>query len=365
MISEPFSAIKINGIELPNRFMRSATHEMAADNEGKITERALDIYGRLGRGNIGLVVTGYAYVSPHGQAMAAQFGAHSEEMVPGLRTLAGAVHAGGGRVALQIVHAGSESPFLRKKGITCLAPSFIDGHDIPHREMSGGEVEDIIRGFGAAAERAKMAGFDAVQLHCAHGYLFSQFLSPLRNKRSDMWGGSAEGRRRFHVEVVREVRRRVDTDFPVLIKYGVMDDQEGGTSLEEGIEAATDMVAAGVDAIEVSAGMGGNKGEAGKGALPYLDRAAALKRAVPVPVGVVHGIRNLETVGDILHRGEVDMVSLSRPFIREPGLINRWLEGDRSPARCISCGQCLRVLFEQEAPPDNCCWQEYRARRKA
>jgi len=230
--------------------------------------------------------------------------------------------------------------------------------------MAAADIEGIIEDFGAAAVRARSAGFDAVQLHCAHGYLFSQFLSPLRNRRSDMWGGSPQGRRRFHVEVVKEVRRRVGDDFPVLIKYGVMDDQEGGTSLEDGVAAAVDMVAAGVDAIEVSAGLGGIKGVAGRGTVPYLERAAAVKQAVAVPVGVVYGIRSLETVEDIIHRSEVDMVSMSRPFIREPGLINRWLDGDRSPARCISCDQCLRALFEQQGPMVDYCWQEYRAREK-
>jgi 2,4-dienoyl-CoA reductase-like NADH-dependent reductase (Old Yellow Enzyme family) len=234
--------------------------------------------------------------------------------------------------------------------------------------MTPDEIEGVIRDFGAAAARAREAGFDAVQLHGAHGYLLSQFLSPLTNRRTDVWGGNPENRCRFHLEVIRQARIQAGRDFPLLIKLGVMDDDPGGTTLAEGVAAARMMVAAGVDAIEVSAGIGGDffRRAIGKEWTPesekpyFRDRAAALKRSVPVPVALVGGIRSLQTAQAILAAGEADILAMSRPFIREPGLVRRWTGGDQRPARCIACNQCYRLLSAPEVLPSYC-WQESRS----
>ena len=368
VMADAFSPISINGMVLENRFMRSATHDGSADGSGTVTRKSLSIYRSLGAGDIGLIVTGYAYVSVHGQALPNQYGVHTDDMIRGLRKMAEAVHEGGGRIALQIVHAGVNSPYLQGNGAVCLAPSKIEGSQFPQRELSAGEIEAVIQDFGSAAWRAREAGFDAVQLHGAHGYLLSQFLSPLANRRTDSWGGSPENRRRFHVEVIKEVRRRAGRDYPLLIKFGLMDDAPGGVSLSEGIEAAREMVEAGVDAIEVSAGVGGDylQRTVGRKSTPeneevyFRQRAAVLKRAVPVPVMVVGGVRSFDMAQAILDAGDADMISMSRPFIREPGLISRWAEGDRAPARCITCNQCGRLLLRGQEVLDNYCWQECR-----
>jgi len=368
-MADPFSPIAIRGMQLPNRFMRSATHDSSADEWGRATDKSMAIYSRLGEGDIGLVVSGYAYVRADGQALPGQYAAHTDEMIPSLARLAKAVQQGGGRTALQIVHAGMYSPALKAKGVVCLAPSKVENSEYPHREMTSGEIEAIIEDFGAAAARAREAGFDAVQLHGAHGYLFSQFLSPLTNRRTDDWGGSPEKRRRFHVEVAREVRRRVEDDYPVMVKLGIMDDAPGGASLGEGIGVARAMVEAGVDAIEVSFGLGGDfmQRPVGKQARAenekpwFRERAAALKRAVSVPVAVVGGIRSFDMAREILDAGDADLISMSRPFIREPKLISRWLAGDRRPARCITCLQCYRLMLGNQDVLDTYCWQEARA----
>lgn len=370
---DPFSPIMIKGMELRNRFMRSATHETAADESGRVTEKSISIYKKLGEGNIGLIVSGYAFVSAHGQALRGQYSVHTDEMISGLIRMVKAVHDGGSKIALQIVHAGHAgviSPYLREIGRECLAPSKLKGSEFPHREMTREEIEGIIDDFASATARACKAGFDAVQLHGAHGYLMSQFLSPITNKRTDIWGGSLENRRRFHIEVIKAIRHTVGSDFPLLIKFGIMDDAEGGTTLSEGIDTAKEMVAAGVDAIEVSFGIGGDfmQRVIGKEADPenerpwFRQRTIALRRAVSVPVIIVGGIRSFGMAETILNAGEADIISMSRPFIREPQLVRRWLAGDRRPAKCITCMQCGNLLTRGQEVLDNYCWQEFRSK---
>ncbi|MCX5999586.1 MAG: NADH:flavin oxidoreductase [Chloroflexi bacterium] len=372
---DAFSPISIKkSLALRNRFMRSATHDWSADESGAPTAKSLSTYEKLGEGEMGLITTGYAFVSAQGQAAPAQYGAHNDSLISGLSRMAQAAHKGGGKIALQIVHAGLASPYLAAKGVTCLTPSHMADSSFPHHEMTHSQIETTIEDFGSAAARARQAGFDAVQFHGAHGYLMSQFLSPLTNRRTDIWGGSPENRRRFHVEAVKEVRQRVGPDFPVLIKFGIMDDEPGGTTLAEGIATAVEMVAVGLDAIEVSAGIGVNslqrtirKPSTPDNEKPWFrDRAAALKRAVDVPVMLVGGIRSPEMAESILNAGEADVISMSRPFIREPQLIRRWLAGDHRPARCITCNLCYRMLRERQEVLDSYCWQESphkRARR--
>jgi 2,4-dienoyl-CoA reductase-like NADH-dependent reductase (Old Yellow Enzyme family) len=272
-------------------------------------------------------------------------------MVSSLGRLAQLAHKGGGKIALQIVHAGINSVYLAQEGIRLPAVSEMPEVKRPHQEMTDSEIEGIIDDFAAAAVRAREAGFDAVQLHGAHGYLMSQFISPYFNQRTDRWGGSPENRRRFHTEVVHRVRQAIGPDFPFFIKFGVMDDLEGGLSLEEGIEAARQMVAAGIDAIEVSAGVGQatfrtQEGESVQ--TPFRERAAAVKRAVDVPIIVVGGIRSLETAQDIVTSGDADMVSMCRPFIRESNLIARWQGGETAPTACITCNKCMAIVRRGE-----------------
>ncbi|MBI4301012.1 MAG: NADH:flavin oxidoreductase [Chloroflexi bacterium] len=347
-----FSPFKIKGLELRNRFMRSATYDGTADDEGKVTEASEVLYRDLAEGGVGLIVTGHAFISIQGRASFGQYGVYDDEMIPGLHHLAEIVHAAGAKIALQITHAGINSRYHASRHTIALAPSLVEGTQTAHRAMVEEEVEGIITDFGAAAARAKEAGFDAIQLHGAHGYLMSQFLSPLYNHRTDRWGGSTEKQRQFHLDVIKAVRSRVGNDYPLFMKFGVMDDRDGGVSLEEGVEAAHHIVAAGLDALEISAGVGGGSsrasktdGENAEPEVPYFrERAASVKRSVSVPVMVVGGIRSIGMAQNIIDAAEADMVSLCRPLIREPALIRRWESGDFGPARCISCSRCFGVI---------------------
>jgi len=360
-----FEPCTIGGLELKNRFMRSATWDLTADIDGAVTDTSVALYRELGKGKIGLIVSGYAFVSSHGQANPGQYGIHSDDMIPDMRRMVDAAHRNGTRIAVQIVHAGINSGYLVRKGATLLAMSEMPEVKRPYRVMTEEDIEGIIADFATAAMRGREAGFDAIQLHGAHGYLMSQVISPLYNRRTDRWGGSTENRRRFHLEVIRRIRQAIGDDFPLMIKFGVMDDSEGGLTLEEGIEAAQQMVTAGIDAIEVSAGVGQvvltvKEGDSER--TPFRERAAAVKRAVSVPVMVVAGIRTLETAQSIVSSGDADMVSMCRPFIREPGLLVRWQKGDIAPAKCISCNRCFAVLARGE-PLE--CGEELRLREEA
>jgi len=356
-----FEPYRIGRLELRNRFVRSATWDGAADDSGAVTDESVALHREVGQGGVGLIMGGHAYVSEIGQTDPNQYGVHTDDMIPGLRRMAQAAQQGGAKIALQINHTGGYTNYLADD-VTRIAVSRTDKIDTPHRELTDEEIETIISDFASAAVRVREAGFDAVQLHGAHCYLMSQFLSPLYNKRTDRWGGSAENRRRFHLEVIRRVRQAVGTDFPILIKFGVQDDDEGGLSLSEGVAAAQKMAEEGIAAIEVSTGMSAENTfvrPAKKGAPEqayFRELAAAVKRAVTVPVMAVGGIRSLKMARSIVDSGDADLISMCRPFIHEPGLVARWQRGEGDPVNaCISCKRCLRV--PEKGKPIKC-WQE-------
>jgi 2,4-dienoyl-CoA reductase-like NADH-dependent reductase (Old Yellow Enzyme family) len=241
-----------------------------------------------------------------------------------------------------------QSRYQDPGGIELAAVSKLESIPVSHFEMTGEDIEKLISDYVAAVLRAREAGFDAVQFHGAHGYGISQFLSPVYNRRTDEWGGSPENRRRFLLEVIKRSRRAAGKDYPLLIKLGVMDDEEGGVTLDEGLETAWRIEAAGIDAIEVSSGVGGTSVRIVRRDAPedayFRDRAAAVKRAVGVPVMAVGGIRSLEMAEDIVKSGDADIISMCRSFIRQPDIVARWKRGERERATCITCNKCFSVL---------------------
>jgi 2,4-dienoyl-CoA reductase-like NADH-dependent reductase (Old Yellow Enzyme family) len=218
-------------------------------------------------------------------------------------------------------------------------------------ELSLEQIAEIIEDFAAAARRAKEAGFDAVQLHAAHGYLINQFLSPNTNQRTDDYGGSRENRARFCYQVYEAVRETVGPDYPVFIKLNSEDCIDNGLELGDAVEVAKQLSAVGIDAIEVSGGVAA----AGKKSAVrlvrkeneegyFLTNAQAVKAVVDRPVISVGGYRSLARVREALE--SVDAVALSRPFIRQPNLANLWKEGKTDKADCISCSRCFAETME-------------------
>lgn len=351
-----FEPVEINGVRLSNRILRSATWEGMCNQEGRPGVKLRDLYGVLARGGAGLIITGYTFVRPEGRQTPGKMGIYTDEFKGDFVRLADTVHEEGGLIAVQLVHAGGQTDTMMA-GRRPLAPSSIETKQFPEKpvEISPDEIGEIVNAFGEAAFRVKDWGFDAVQLHGAHGYLINQFLSPLTNRRSDEYGGSIENRCRFLMEVYGKVREAVGKTFPVLIKINANDNLEGGLSEDDALHAAKALSGAGIDAIEVSAGTTVS-GELSPSRVKIdrpekeaynLDMARRIKESVTCPVIVVGGIRSWEVAESSVGQDGVDLVAMCRPFIREPALPLRWKEGDRRPAECISCNGCFRPGFKE------------------
>ncbi|MBW1751256.1 MAG: NADH:flavin oxidoreductase, partial [Deltaproteobacteria bacterium] len=230
-----FTPAKIGNLKLKNRLVRSATQEGLSDEKGFLDDRLFDMYRDLAKGGVGLIITGHMYIHPTGRANPQMSGIYSDDQIPGLKKLTDVVHAEGGLVCVQINHAGMHA--VVESGLDLLSASDTDTEQSkrPSRGMTIKEIETIVASFASAARRAVEAGFDAVQIHAAHGYLTSQFNSPLVNKRTDKYGGDIFARMTFLKEVAAAVREQVGPDYPVLIKLGMMDGDDGGLTLEEGV----------------------------------------------------------------------------------------------------------------------------------
>ncbi len=340
---DPWSSWKLGSLEVCNRLVRSATWEGLAGEDGRPGRELAGLLERVAEGGAGLVVAGFAFVDPRGRALNGQTGVHDDVFLDDLASLADGIRRGGARSCIQIGHCGVQLwRVLGERGWKAEGPSGGRGVE----EMSSGRIRDLLGAFGRAAGRVKEAGFDAVQLHCAHGYLLSSFLSPRENRRTDEWGGKWENRVRFLLEVFGAVREAVGRDFPVWAKWNGRDYVEGGLDLEESLEAAALLAGEGLlDGIEVSGGvldsgdLGITRGpEAGEAY--FLEDALVFAGRLSVPVGTVGGIRSLDAVVRVLERG-LSFVSLSRPLIREPNLPEAWRSGVKRSSGCVSCNRCF------------------------
>lgn len=347
-----FEPTSIKNMVLANRFVRSATWEAMAADDGAVTERLIDVQTQLALGGTGLIISGHAYVSREGQAGNQQLGVYSDGLMPGLTAMTDAVHAVGGKIALQLAHAGCRAAY-QLSGLEPMGPSVMEKDSGPAgREMAIGDIEMATEAFARAAARARSAGFDAVQIHAAHGYLLSQYLSPYFNKRKDDYGGSIENRARLLIQVLKAIRDVVGPEFPVLIKLNSDDFLPGGLTVEEMIRVATMLEQVGIDAIEISGGtlLSGKNNPARVGKQDpeaYYEAAAErYKKQVSVPLMLVGGIRTIETAERLVASEVADYIALCRPLIREPALVNRWKSGDRRPALCISDNGCVAPIVE-------------------
>jgi 2,4-dienoyl-CoA reductase-like NADH-dependent reductase (Old Yellow Enzyme family) len=350
-MAELFERTFINRMELANRFVRSATWEGLAAKDGGATPRLTGMMAALARGEVGLIITSYAFVSPEGRSNPGQLSACDDRLLPGLREMAGAVHTEGGKIALQIVHGGcSSNPGV--SGLEPVGPSERKNEG-GHKCRAAGrqDIAKFMADFSGAALRAKQAGFDAVQLHAAHGFLLSQFLSPAFNKRTDEYGGTLENRARLLMEVARRVREAVGPEYPVLVKINSEDFLEGGMTRQDAVEVSAMLEKASVDAIEFSGGTVISPEKLspvrpGRIRIPddevYYREAAKLYRAkVKIPLVLVGGIRSCGVAEELVRGGTCDYISMSRPLICEPGLVKRWHEGDRRPSECVSDNACF------------------------
>lgn len=360
-MSALFEPYELCGIKLRNRFVRSATMENRPTDKGRPSPELFEMYGELANGGVGMINTSATFADPgwiHGPPMKPLI-MGSDDAIPYFKKLTDAVHQAGAAITVQLA-----PPFcFNGKPI---APS-------PHspgapakampREVTRGEMEQIVATYEAAARRAREAGFDAVQIHGAHGYTLAKFISPLFNHRDDAYGGSAENRARFIVDIFKAMKAGGGKDYPVFIKMNAADYQEGGMTIEDSAPIAEILDREGIDSIEPSGGSVGGTFNS-RGALDkeewtenfYMSHAEEIKLRVKTPVMMVGGLRKLEEAESVIEEGRSDLISLSRPFLREPDLVNRWMEGDNSPSQCISCNGCSGLMMKGQ--PVNCVFRQ-------
>ncbi len=355
-MSKLFEPTIINGMILANRFVRSATYEGMANEDGSCPQKRIDYMVQLAKGGVGLIITGNTYVSPEGQAVPRQMGAYSEELLPSLREMTKAVHDEGGKIVIQICHAGCQvSPHLTER--TPMGPSICKiGNQKIYREMTIEDISEVVKSFKRAADLAKRAEFDAVQIHAAHGFLLSEFLSPFFNKRRDEYGGDIENRARITLEILQSIRKTVGKKYPILIKINSEDFLDGGLTVEDMLSLSSMLEYAGIDAIEICGGISVPIGKF----IPsrqcrikpenegyYRDAAMRFKENIKVPLMLVGGIRSYDISEKLIEDGIANYISLCRPLVCEPDLINRWKSGDTCPASCLSDNLCLKALLEE------------------
>ena len=346
-----FDKTKINQMELKNRFVRSATWEGLANPDGSCSGKIADMMLELAKGQVGLIITSHAYVNQCGQAGIRQLGIHSDQLISSYIEIVEKVHREGSKIIMQIAHAGGRASAKLIKSQP-FGPSFLEIKDcMMCKEITENEIFQTIGDFKNAAMRAKKAGFDGVQIHAAHGYLLSQFLSPFFNRREDEYGGSIENRARLILEIIQAIRSELGKQFAILIKINSDDFIEGGFAQSEMVQVSALLESAGIDAVELSGGTGLkvsqysssriSKIDSKRKEVYYRDAAKLYKKKMSVPLILVGGIRSYEMAKELLEKNLADYISLCRPLIREPDLIKRWQEGDIKRATCISCNKCF------------------------
>jgi len=398
-VSLLFTPGTVGEVTTANRFVRSATYECMATREGEVTDDLTGCYEKLARGGVGLIITGHMYVHPQGRAANRQIGIYSDTMIPGLKRLVDAVHNEGGKIIFQIAHAGRqtrrnlvpERPLAPSKGRR--DPLFF----VRPREMTHREIHETTESFGQAARRAAQAGADGIQLHAAHGYLISQFLSPFFNRRTDGWGGSDENRFRFLRDVMGAVRKELPRDRALLVKMNGHDyTPKEGVTPPLAARYAQWLGQMGIDGIELSCGTGAysflsmSRGDVPvddfvsglswwmkyparrvlkglSGAYPLQEafnrEAARQVRSVlcDTPLILVGGLRHRYQMEAVLEEGDADFIALSRPLVREPHLVARMKEGKIDHASCVSCNRCLAAVANNR--PLRCYLKEQPLRR--
>ncbi len=377
-----FGPARLGGIELRNRIIKTATYEGMCP-AGLPSDDLIRHHRDLAAGGVGMTTVAYCAVSPNGRTFEDQMYMR-QEIVPKLRELVAEVHANGAAVSIQLGHCGYFSRNTMLPGRRSLGPSFMLNEyglmaGIPFaRAMTEADIARVIDEFGESAAMAQRAGFDAIELHLGHGYLLSQFLSPAINRRRDAWGGNLDNRIRLPLAVVRRTRERVGPGFPILAKINLRDGFRGGLEIEESVEIARRLEAAGIDAIVMSGGFtsrspfylfrGGRplkemieveRNPLQKLSLRlfgsriikeypfkemfFLDDARMVRRAVNTPLVLLGGLVSLDNLETAMREG-FDFVAMGRALIADPDLVRRMQAGETARSRCISCNKCVAEM---------------------
>ncbi len=342
---------RIGAVEIRNRIVMAPMTTRLADENGFVTENIIEYYMARARGGVGLITVEMASPTRAGRHRRRELGIYDDRYLPGLKSLTAAVHAGGARASIQLGHAGGHT----RADIceeTPMAPSAvphavfeITDETVVPKEMTSVDIESTIASFAAAAARAEQAGFDCVEIHAAHGYLISQFLNPVENRRTDAYGGALENRARFGLEVLLAAKTAVR--IPVIFRISVDDYFPGGLTFAEGLQVAIMATQAGADALHISAGHYRSLPSAARMIPPmqepdatFLSYAADIKKAVTVPVIAVGRLGDPVIARDAIKSGKADFVALGRPLIAEPEWVVKLVRGE-PPRHCLACNTCL------------------------
>jgi 2,4-dienoyl-CoA reductase (NADPH2) len=348
-----FSRIKINGMELKNRIVMTAMH-LGYTPEGFVTDRLLDFYSLRAKGGVGLIIVGGCPIDEQG-SMSGMIRIDHDRYIPGLRRLTDEVKGAGARIAAQLYQAGRyvhSSMIGGQKPISASAVRSKFTGETP-RALELEEIPVVQDRFAEAAVRAKISGFDAVEILGSAGYLISQFLSPLTNLREDRYGGSIENRMRFGLEIAEKVRRALGDDLPVIMRLAGNDFMKGGNSNKETRIFARELERAGIDLFDITGGWHETRVPQLTMSVPrraYVYLAQGVKSAVSIPVLASNRI-NDPTIGEeILRNGEADLVTMARALIADPDLPNKAKDGNCNLIyHCVACNQgCFDRIFEYQ-----------------
>lgn len=345
-----FDSVTLGNMKLKNRIVRSATMETGLSESGEIPPQLKEIYEKLAQGETGLIITGMMGTGPNACLSEDMIKIYEDSFVKRFSDIVPAVHKHGTKIIVQIAHCGIKAAVTDREPFPA-GPSeaeYVQGK--PAKAMTKQEIKRTVQDFATAALKCKQAEADGVQLHGAHGYLLSQFLSPHYNKRQDEYGGSIENRARIVFEVYDAVRAATGPDYPVFIKINTNDMTEDGLNEEESIWVCKELEKRGLNAVELSGGLGlGAKTSPAQRVREtsqegyFATAALRLAGQLSIPVITVGGYRTPEVMERILNEGRTEAVSLCRPLICDPALPLKWKNGDKSKGRCISCNKCFKV----------------------
>ena len=378
-----FTPQSIGKAIMKNRFVRSPTGDKSATADGKCTDELVLFYRQLADGGSGLIITGGSFVQENGQIAPGFIGMHADDVIEGYQRLAQAVHAYPDvKIFVQLHHCGKSTfnkPYYLSHYGTAIAPSPVKDWviDMMPRQMTEDEIKQLITAFAQAARRAKLAGFDGVQYHGCHGDLIHNFLSPYTNCRNDRWGGSLENRFRFVREIYEQTRGLVGDDYPIAIKMNAQDYQKGGITIDLSKRYAERLNGIGIDAIEISAGIHGEREfNMARGDIPkdcmfirsrkteygkrqvrkflaaqakevkfkenyLLPFAKEIKKVIDVPLILPGGLRTVRVMEETINNGSADFIGLCRPLIRDPWFPDKVRKGFVTRSDCLNCNRCI------------------------
>ena len=349
-MSTLFTETHIGKMTLKNRFIRSATWENMATENGHMTDKLYDIYEELAKGEVGLIVTGYANIVEEEKPNAGMMGMYNDSFIAEYKKLTELVHTHDSKIVMQLAYGGTKTTYNVEERVI-FAPSEVceRGTKTLGKAMTQEDIDYIVTAFAQASKRAQESGFDGVEIHAAHTYLINQFLSPYYNRREDKYGGNLDNRMRFLLEIYAEIRKRVGNDFPILVKLTASEFFDGGLTFDETRIICKKLEEIGVDAIIISGNIHGNAstmiGESFDGYTLreegyFHEYGDVISQDISVPVITVGGLTNIAAMESMLANTNIQYFALSRPLLAEPQLIKRWKEGNRADVDCERCSKC-------------------------